>query len=135
MGLQVGSDEPAGLFGRSCCTANRAEEGNAATGMRREERLDRNLELEGSAEMTLLIVMFQSRRREEEWKRRVVHSRRWVSGSMGPPGRVGWACRSRRNLKGQRVASDGPAALLRVASELEGPTGRVGGARGLHLCE
>jgi hypothetical protein len=41
MGPQVGSDKPAGFVGRSCCTANRAEEGNAATGMRREERLDR----------------------------------------------------------------------------------------------
>jgi hypothetical protein len=40
MGPQVGSDEPAGLVGRSCCTANRAEEGNAAR-TRREERLDR----------------------------------------------------------------------------------------------
>ncbi len=40
MGPQVGLDEPAGLVGRSSCTANKAEEGNAATKMRREERLE-----------------------------------------------------------------------------------------------
>jgi hypothetical protein len=40
MGPRVASDGPAGRVGRSCCTANRAEEGNAAR-MRREERLDR----------------------------------------------------------------------------------------------
>jgi len=62
------------------------------------------------------LSLFQSKRREEEWKRRVVHSRRWVRGSMGPPGRVGWACRSRRNLKGQRVPSEGPAGRIRCAS-------------------
>jgi hypothetical protein len=40
MGPRVASDEPAGLVGRSCCSANRAEEGNAAK-TRRVERLDR----------------------------------------------------------------------------------------------
>ncbi len=51
LGQQVASDGPAGresrpsvglpdLVGRSCCTVNRAEEGNAAR-TRREERLDR----------------------------------------------------------------------------------------------
>jgi len=90
--------------------------------------------------MSLLIVMFQSRRRKKEWKRRVVHSRRWVRGSMGlrvasdgPAGRVGWAFGSRR--MGLRVASDGPSGRVgwargsrrmgpRVASD--GPAGRVG---------
>ena len=40
MGPQAGLDEPAGRVGMICCSANRAEEGNAAR-TRREERLDR----------------------------------------------------------------------------------------------
>ncbi len=40
MGPQAGSDEPAGRVGKICCSASRAEEGNAAR-TRREERLDR----------------------------------------------------------------------------------------------
>ncbi len=110
-----------------------------------------NLELglleQGSAEMSLLIVMFQSRRREEECKRRVVHSRRWVRASMvnGPAGprRIGLQVTSELDgPTGRRpVASEGPAGRvgwaggsprmgLRVSSDE--PAGPVGWARGSH---
>lgn len=70
---------------------------------------------QGSAETSLLIVCFKAEGGKKSG-REEFPPEEWVRGSMGPPGRVGWACRSRRNLKGQRVPSEGPAGRIRCAS-------------------
>ena len=190
MGPQVGLDEPAGLVGKSCRTANRGEEGNAAR-MRRKERLDReggcgncnpdgtvrgdlgagrNRELVGQCrnELTATYDPKQKAGRTVEEKVRAfppMGPRVDGPASDGLAGHVGigranrsrcrdpqvvsdglWVvsdgpatCGSCQNLKGLRVASDGPAGLvgwaygsrrmgLRVASDV--PAVRVRWALG-----